>query len=163
MTPSIQKSDNRIAPLLRSAIMSEFYDLGLSAVQVEAALSRITNRAENLARGWGGAQRFSPPVTSTIRQICRDYHVTPEEVLSRSRYAQVTEARQAVMYALTIELGLSSVRIGQILKRDHSTVLHGVRIHRERKEAREEYRRQNCEIPLELLRPAERELRSRAA
>lgn len=36
-------------------------------------------------------------------------------------------ARQAAMFLARRHTGASSVRIGQLLRRDHSTVLHGVR------------------------------------
>ena len=56
--------------------------------------------------------------------------VTAQTLKGPSRRDGIVRARWRVMYRLKSELGLSASRIGQILNRDHTTVLHGLRMMR---------------------------------
>ena len=71
----------------------------------------------------------------TLDTIARRFGVTPKQILGKSRRANVVKARWEVFAALKEE-GLSSVAIGRLTNRDHSTVLHALaklRGQRERK------------------------------
>lgn len=46
-------------------------------------------------------------------------------IMSKRRTADVVQARQVVMYLIRTRLKLSYPRIGEILDRDHSSVMHG--------------------------------------
>lgn len=65
------------------------------------------------------------------REIAASYGTDWAGVVARNRRPECDLARQHIM-AMLAERGLSSGRIGQLLKRDHTTVLHGVRRHLER-------------------------------
>lgn len=72
-----------------------------------------------------------PPGTSRReRQILAEaaerHGLTVEDLTGLSRKQKVVVARWEVMRALR-DLGRSTPRIGQILNRDHSTVIHGLR------------------------------------
>jgi chromosomal replication initiation ATPase DnaA len=59
-----------------------------------------------------------------VDQVAGYYGFTRAQLLSRRRTAPLVLARQVAMHLLRQE-GLTSSHIGQILRRDHSTVLHG--------------------------------------
>ena len=66
-----------------------------------------------------------------IAQVCDEYSVTINNVMGSSRVHDFVFARQACYFALQ-KMGLSSTQIGRLMGRDHSTVLHGIKIHKER-------------------------------
>lgn len=63
-----------------------------------------------------------------LARVAKVYHVEPWEIVSRSRRSPLPWARQAVWAALRVE-GLSFPRIADLFEVDHSTVMHGVRVH----------------------------------
>ena len=73
-------------------------------------------------------------VDAIIMQAATLYRVTPEEILSQRRNMVVAYARQWVMYEAHEE-GISTPQIGAALKRDHTTVLHGIRAEQNRRKA----------------------------
>ncbi len=64
------------------------------------------------------------PITNTI---LRHYKISMEELRSKSRKADLVEARQVICYFLYQRLDISLAKIGAIILRDHSTVLHSVK------------------------------------
>lgn len=55
------------------------------------------------------------------------YHkIDPSEILGTCRKRHVIQARFEVFYRLRVELNFSYTKIGNLMKKDHSTVLHGV-------------------------------------
>jgi len=60
-----------------------------------------------------------------LTQAAAAYHVTDDEVLSRTRTADICNARHILYWLLRSE-GLSYPKIGALLERDHTTILHGV-------------------------------------
>jgi chromosomal replication initiation ATPase DnaA len=66
-----------------------------------------------------------------IADIATRHGVAPDEVMGSSRRATVSRARQAVMADLRAR-GWSSVKIGRLLHRHHTTVLHGIAAHEAR-------------------------------
>lgn len=61
-----------------------------------------------------------------IDRIAKLHDVEPVEVLGPSRLPELCEARRAIMRELRAR-GWSTPRIGRLLNRDHSTVVHGLR------------------------------------
>ncbi len=59
-----------------------------------------------------------------VDQVAGYYGFTRAQLLSRRRTAPLVLARQVAMHLLRQE-GLTASHIGQLLRRDHSTVLHG--------------------------------------
>ena len=59
-----------------------------------------------------------------IDQVAGYYGFTRAQLLARRRTAPIALARQVAMHLLRQE-GLTADRVGQLLHRDHSTVLHG--------------------------------------
>lgn len=58
---------------------------------------------------------------------CEVGGISPETLLSPLRDEHVSNVRHAVMYCMRNRAHANFVRIGQIMNRDHSTVIHAVR------------------------------------
>ena len=65
--------------------------------------------------------------TKIVNSVCNHYGVFTEDLLGPSRVSYTVRARQVIMYRLREELGLPFTTIGEILNRDHTTVIHGHR------------------------------------
>ena len=63
-----------------------------------------------------------------IEKVAKYYNITPAELKSRSRVANIKNARQIAMYLLQEELHLSTTQVAaEVGLTDHSTVCHGVK------------------------------------
>lgn len=75
---------------------------------------------------------YRPPIlrrysgVQILAHTARLYDVNVEDIVGPSRLRRICEARWATMRAMEAR-GLSTTRIGQLLNRDHSTVVHGLR------------------------------------
>lgn len=65
--------------------------------------------------------------SEAIRAVAEEYGVTAPQIMGRSRKSRIAEARHVAMLLLRTDSGLSTVRIGKLLQRDHSTVVVGIR------------------------------------
>ncbi len=62
-----------------------------------------------------------------INSICEFYQIKPTQLKGTKRDAKLVRARQACMYVLKKESGLTFSEIGNLLGgRDHTTIMHGV-------------------------------------
>lgn len=70
-----------------------------------------------------------PPVSfdSVLEQAARAFNVAAADILGPSRKPDLVMARQAAMYLCRKKLGLSFPELGKAFRRDHSTVIHGIR------------------------------------
>jgi chromosomal replication initiation ATPase DnaA len=57
--------------------------------------------------------------------------VEPKDVFGHSRRAPIARARQEVMYRARL-MGKSLTEIGKLLRRDHTTIMHGIAAHMKR-------------------------------
>jgi chromosomal replication initiation ATPase DnaA len=64
---------------------------------------------------------------AVVDVVCAEFGVERELLLGVTRQAEVTLARHAAMALAQRCLAYSLPRIGRLLHRDHTTVLHGVR------------------------------------
>jgi chromosomal replication initiator protein len=61
-----------------------------------------------------------------VLQIVAKLHSTTQsEIIGKNRDKNVSTARQIIMYLWHKNFGLSLPIIGKMLKRDHTTILHG--------------------------------------
>jgi chromosomal replication initiation ATPase DnaA len=67
------------------------------------------------------------PIELAVRAAARRFGVTEEMMLAPGRGDAVTDARHVAMYLAHKLFAVSSVRVGKMLARDHSTVLYGCR------------------------------------
>jgi chromosomal replication initiation ATPase DnaA len=71
------------------------------------------------------------PVREILRRIATETGVPAHTIYGPAQDRKTARIRQRV-YAEAYAAGHSSLRIGRALARDHSTVLFGIRAHRER-------------------------------
>ena len=70
--------------------------------------------------------RHSIDPEQIIKTVSREFKVSPDDLLGRSRKQKIAQARQVAMYLLIYELELSPTQVGRLLGgRDHATVIHG--------------------------------------
>ncbi len=68
-----------------------------------------------------------PDMTSVVIElVCRNFKISPEELLSRSRKKRVSEPRQVAMFLLRKYTDASLSAIGNRFNRDHATVLYAI-------------------------------------
>lgn len=84
---------------------------------------RVTHQLDAIV---GPENRRELTPEQVLNQVALHYGITTEQIISRSRTAIVSEARQVGMYLLTTDLGMTPTNAGRFLGgRNHSTVIHG--------------------------------------
>ncbi len=82
--------------------------------------------AQKALSGNGIPRKASHP-DEIIRTICEFYSLKPTQLKGAKRDAGLVRARQACMYVLKKDVGLTFSEIGNLLGgRDHTTIIHGV-------------------------------------
>lgn len=75
----------------------------------------------------GVAEKNSKDKVENIKEIvCKVTDVDFNELISKSRKRNITEARQLFHYFVRRETNLSLTQIGQMTNRDHSSVIHSI-------------------------------------
>lgn len=97
---------------------------------VISARAEIAQRIA-LTTGMIGTPDTRQKSAAIIATVASECGILPPDILGSSRKPHIAHPRQEVMRRLR-ELGYSYPRIGRILARDHTTVLHGVRAARAR-------------------------------
>ena len=70
-------------------------------------------------------------IEAIIVEVAEKYDITPEDIISRSRYRRHAWPRQECYYRLSTELSMSATNIALAIGgRDHSTILHGIKKHK---------------------------------
>tara|TARA_B110001469_G_scaffold43669_1_gene43034 strand:+ start:54 stop:392 length:339 start_codon:yes stop_codon:yes gene_type:complete len=62
-----------------------------------------------------------------VQSVANAYGMPTNVLLGRSRVSHVSEARQVVMFILVRRRGMSASGVGRFLKRNHGSVLHGLK------------------------------------
>ena len=76
-----------------------------------------------------------------ISVVAEHFGVKPEDIVSKKRNSEFVQPRQVVMYLCRELTSVSQVNIGKILgKKDHTTVIHGVKKIETEMETNEELR-----------------------
>lgn len=73
-----------------------------------------------------------PTAASIIEQVASSRNVSRADIIGPDRRQPMVAIRQEVMFECVTKTKLSLCHIGMILRRDHATVIHGVRRHAER-------------------------------
>ena len=63
-----------------------------------------------------------------IDKVAKYYNLSSKDLLGKSRIKDIKNARQVAMYLMNEELGLSTVKIGSEFGKDHTTIMHGVKV-----------------------------------
>jgi chromosomal replication initiator protein len=76
-----------------------------------------------------GAVRANQQITANdvLQAVCSHFSLEEKELLGRGRARTVSFPRQVAMYLMRKDADISLEEIGQTLRRDHTTVLHGIR------------------------------------
>lgn len=82
-------------------------------------------------RGAGGPSLSLRTRDLIIAEVAAKYGVLPVLILSDCSARIASRPRQEVMWRL-VGLGYSTLEVGRALNRDHSTVVHGARMHKAR-------------------------------
>jgi chromosomal replication initiation ATPase DnaA len=80
-----------------------------------------------------------------IQKACEYFNTCPMSVMGRSRQRQIVMARHVSMYLLK-ETGLTLAAIGEMYKKDHTTVIHAIKAVNDQLEVNEVFRNQFEEI-----------------
>jgi len=72
---------------------------------------------------------FTPRWKIDARRICQENGVTLEQVLAPGRNVLVSAIRLHIYWHMSVNLGMSLEAIGVRVRREHTTVLHGIRSH----------------------------------
>lgn len=90
-------------------------------------------------------------IDDIIQKSCIAFAVTPEDVYSQSRKANIARARQVAMYLAQKHTSLSTIRIGFLIgKRNHATVLHSIKLIEDQIVLSKDIREKVNEIEMEL-------------
>ena len=63
-----------------------------------------------------------------IDKVAKYYNLTSKDLYGESRVKDIKNARQIAMYLMNEQLGLSTVKIGNEFKKDHTTIMHGIKV-----------------------------------
>lgn len=103
-----------------------------------AQLRRVADRLDRIAAYLRKDYRYVDPSISNLRivevaaeVVGETYQVRIEQIFSKQRTQRIVAVRQVLSYMLVVG-GMSSVAAGLALRRDHATVLHHVKIVRDR-------------------------------
>lgn len=62
-----------------------------------------------------------------VRNVASYYKLSEDDLYSVRRSADIAKARQLAMYIISEENQLSTTRVGDMFKRDHTTVMHAIK------------------------------------
>lgn len=66
-------------------------------------------------------------IKTAITTVCKDYNISYEDIMSSSRKRSIVLPRMVLMYKL-YQTGFTLVEVGAIFKKDHTTVIHAIRL-----------------------------------
>jgi len=66
-------------------------------------------------------------IKTAITTVCKDYNISYEDIMSRSRKRNIVLPRMVLMYKL-YQTGFTLMEVGAIFGKDHTTVIHAIRI-----------------------------------
>ena len=101
----------------------------IKAYKLLAGMTPTIVTAQNAIRDiLNDSQPLSVVVERIITEVARYYEVTPSDVKSNKRAAQISLARQASMHIIREVTGISMASIGEEFGgRDHSTVVYALK------------------------------------
>jgi chromosomal replication initiator protein len=112
---------------------------GVSVRQIEGAINRVAAAARvqggkitlplaaaALHEIYGERERLDLSPRLVVDVVAEHYHLSPEEILGKSRHHSIAWPRQVAMFLLREETDNSLAQIGASLGgRDHTTIMHG--------------------------------------
>lgn len=93
-----------------------------------AKMKELEERAFRAGQNdWAKPNSAPNEMDIVTKQIAGMYGVEPGELRGPRRHAHLTEPRRVIWRELIRNRGLKSTRVGRYFKRDHSTILQGVK------------------------------------
>ncbi|MGH7426675.1 MAG: chromosomal replication initiator protein DnaA [Candidatus Methylomirabilales bacterium] len=116
-----------------------------------AAFASLSHLPVDLSLAARGLEDLMPssteiPADVVLAETARYFGLGREDLVSRSRSRPLTAARHVAMYLLKQLAGLSSIKIGELFDRDHSTALYGIQKIERQMRAREPTYRQVADL-----------------
>lgn len=87
----------------------------------------MTLDPSDLDRARAISMRLPAKTHAAMREWSEACDIPLDVLLGPCREAWVVQARQGLMWVLRHRLGLSYPEIGRVMKRDHTTAIHGVK------------------------------------
>ena len=66
-------------------------------------------------------------IRDIIAEVADEFQLFPSDIVSHKRRSKIVAARHKAMWRARQETDASFLKLARIFKRDHSTVIHGVR------------------------------------
>lgn len=73
-------------------------------------------------------KRRSVSPKQVVDKVAKYYNLSSKDLYGESRVKDIKNARQIAMYLMNEQLGLSTVKIGNEFKKDHTTIMHGIKV-----------------------------------
>jgi chromosomal replication initiator protein len=103
--------------------------MAVASLLSEPLSTPLVHQALGAGEGAGRTPSAEPPSLEAIQEaVCRQHGVTRSELLSARRSARIARSRQLAMYLARELTPLSLAEIARAFDRDHTTVLHAVRV-----------------------------------
>lgn len=99
------------------------YVVEMTPELVEQLIKRLENEAK---------PRWKPLSRAIIKAVAMKHDVRIHEIMGTSRERQIVHARQEAMFQIRETTPLSLPQIARMFGKDHSTVVHAVKAHKER-------------------------------
>ena len=75
---------------------------------------------------------LTPSLNTIVAEVCAKYGVSWRELISQRRWKPLVHARHEVYWRCITETSASYSRVGRFMNRDHTTIMHGVKVHGQR-------------------------------
>jgi hypothetical protein len=72
---------------------------------------------------------YRPPWRIVAQEVCAKHKITLKELQGVRRFKKYSDARREVYWRLRSELRMSLLDIGRKMGKDHTTILHGLRVY----------------------------------
>lgn len=107
-----------------------------TTAELLASIASLEARVASLEASKNTQPKTASPVRKIILEVAREYNVEPDDIVGPRRLRWIVVPRQEAMRR-AVDAGLSLHRVARAMRRDHTTVLHGIRAARARLEAAE--------------------------
>ena len=75
-----------------------------------------------------------------LEVVAKETSVTVEDIISKTRVQNIAEARQLFCHVIRERYGIPFAKIGKLINRDHATILHSIKAHKNRHDVDKQYR-----------------------
>ena len=97
-------------------------------IERERAAARRREPRPKKRLGLGPRSNLTDRVAQVVTAFCKAFEVEVDGVLSHRRSRKFARPRQAAMHFLHIEMEMTTTPLGKMMDRDHTTVIHAVRV-----------------------------------